>query len=170
MIKIFGAAVIFTASYFIGSTILSTYIMRVNQLTEYSKFLSEIMLSLEYRPQDISQILSEAADKMSQPFKDTIKQIAKCSFYYSRLSEIWKTTFLTNKKQFAVNNDEMSLIASTGDVFSEIQKEKIINGLKLNLMRIEDLIKQAQADKKNKGQLYKRLSLLGGAALIIIII
>jgi hypothetical protein len=56
----------------------------------------------------------------------------------------------------------------TGAVFDEIQREKILNGLQAARETTDAFIEKAQVELKSKGDLYKKLSMLGGIALIII--
>lgn len=168
MIKALGAVFIFTGAYFIGCFINAGYKKRLEQLTDFRMLLSELIISIRFRPSDISQLLKDAAPKLSAPYRDTLKSIAEILPSSIHVRDVWQNAFFSNKKKFNLFDEEFELIAKTGTVFDEIQREKIINGLQASRETTDCYIENAQTELKNKGELYKKLSLLGGIALIII--
>ncbi len=84
------------------------------------------------------------------------------------MGDVWRGAFDTNRKLFSLKDAEFDYVAQTGGIFDEIQREKILNGLQAARETADAMIENAEAELKNKGELYKKLSMLGGIALIII--
>jgi stage III sporulation protein AB len=168
MIKALGAAFIFTGAYFIGNYINGAYKKRLEQLIGFRTLISELSLSIRYRPADIPQLLRDAAQKLTAPFCETLSNIADGLSGSDCVRDTWQRAFCANRRKFGFKDDEFEYIAKTGAVFDEIQREKILNGLQAAREVTDAFIEKSEAELKTKGELYKKLSMLGGIALIII--
>ncbi len=86
------------------------------------------------------------------------------------LSDVWKEEFNLLKKELNINEREYTLIISAGEALALNEREKIIARLNLISESLIADIQNADKDKREKGNMYKKLILLGGAFLIVLLI
>jgi stage III sporulation protein AB len=111
MFKALGAAFIFTGAYFIGNYVNGAYKKRLEQLTSFRTLVSELILSIRYRPADVPQLLRDAAQKLSAPFCETLNNIADGLSGSDCVGGIWQRAYDANRKKFSFKDDEFEYIA-----------------------------------------------------------
>ncbi len=171
MIKYAGLAAIGAGSFLLSIYVSNTFNKRIRQLEIFQLMLSDIVNTLKYSPVNVSEMLLNYTREQYAPFDVTAKNIVeKLKLPYVNLSDVWKEEFNLLKKELNINEREYTLIISAGEALALNEREKIIARLNLISESLIADIQNADKDKREKGNMYKKLILLGGAFLIVLLI
>jgi stage III sporulation protein AB len=171
LIKFTGLAAIGAGALLLSIYVSNTFKRRIRQLELFQLILSDIINTLKYSPVNVSEMLAHYTQKEYAPFDAPARNIIeKLNLPHVNLTDIWKEEFNLLKKELNINESEYTLIIAAGEALALNEREKIIARLNLINENLNAGIQNANKDQREKGNMYRKLILLGGAFLIVLLI
>ncbi len=170
MLKVMGICFIVAGTAGFGRYLSSYLKMHLEQLVECREIFTQMDAGREYlrlpyaqllkrtakgKQEIISQILIEVADEME---KNT----------QGDATSLWDAAFQKRKKQLLLKEEEKDLLLSLAR--SLMMEGDHTQVAKIYFMQLEDKIKKAMEEKREKQKLYGAVSVLGGLFLVILLL
>jgi hypothetical protein len=160
MVRILAGAVLMIVMFYLGAGIEKYYKRRHEIYKDFYDFLQYASREIGFLKTDIISIIENFGNEKSGNFIKILNSVKDC--VQKGLDIKVETSYLNANEKLAVVSFFNSLSKSD---FTE--QEKLFNRYKLET---GDKLKTAEKQKKEKGELYKKLFILGGVGLLIIVI
>ncbi|HHW48568.1 MAG TPA: stage III sporulation protein AB [Clostridiaceae bacterium] len=170
--KIIGSIIILLSSSFLGFILSKDCSMRPQQLRELQGLLQMLENEISY----MANLLTDAFYKMHEVRKNEISLIFKQAADYLtadtglNASEAWERALKENIKKTALNEEDEKILISFGKMLGKSDVEGQLKNIKLAMKQLEIQEKKAEESKAKNEAMYKRLGVLCGLALIIILV
>lgn len=165
--RIMGGLAAFIICMLMGWGKASVFKMREDIMLAFSADIQALAVEMEYRPRNI---------------KDMV-----CTFAQSSLNEFWRMfsdgidasqsaelAWRHAVKEYtgfdALNNDERLLIAEAGRLMGRQNMQDCISSLKQRSIEAAKRAERINCECAGKGVIYRRLGLLGGLAVMLLIV
>jgi len=172
ILKLFGSIAILIASSFIGYVLSRDLSKRPAELRDLQTMLYIFENEISY----LSNLLTDAFEKVSRNcnsgvcvfFRDAVKNLK--SDRTLTASQAWEFAVRDNVKKTALNNEDEDILISFGKILGSSDLEGQIKNIRLTLKQLESQEKKAEEVRKRNEGMYKRLGILAGLGLVIILI
>jgi len=171
-LKITGSIIILLASSFLGYILSRDCSIRPQQLRELQGLLQMLENEISY----MANLLTDAFYKMHETRKNEISLIFKQTADYLienkglNASEAWEKALKENIRKTALNKEDEKVLISFGKMLGKSDIEGQLKNIRLAMKQLEIQEKKAEELKAKNEVMYKRLGVLFGLALIIILV
>ena len=161
---------IFLISAWIGNLISKKYRNRVYELKSFKEAFNILEAKIKFTYEPLGDIFEEISDlfyknKIKSIFIDTQKNMKKMDFKMS-----WCTSLEKNIKKTSLNNEDLNVIKSLGNMLGKTDVEGQLSEIKLNMSFLDTQIINAEEECKKNEKMYRTLGTIFGLAIIIILI
>jgi stage III sporulation protein AB len=172
MLKLIASIMIITSSGILGHLIAKEYSKRSGQLKE----LQILMQIFENEIRFLSSILVNAFEKMYKAsksevkefFRDTIKNL-ECPGGYGA-QEAWERAVRENIKKTSLNKEDEEILLRFGNILGSTDKDGQISNIRHLISQLKIQEQKAEEMRKKNESMYKKLGLLGGIAIVIVLL
>ncbi len=171
LLRILGSALIILGSFSLGYLLSINYKKRPQQLRE----LQGMLTYFENQVSFMSCVLKDAL------FKTGTLNNSEASVFFTEAAGIllkgrttaqsaWKESIEKNIYKTAFNKEDMSILMEFGNMLGSSDYEGQMKNIRLVLSQLKIQETKAEEEKKKNQDLYFKLTALGGAALVIVLI
>jgi stage III sporulation protein AB len=163
---------VITASGFLGYYFSLDCSKRPGQL----RVLQGLLQMLENEMCFLSSLLTDSFEKISRSsdsavtllFSDTVKILSSSDGLNA--SEAWEKAVRNNIKNTSLKKEDEEILVSFGKMLGASDLEGQIKNIRLTLNQLKMQEQKAEESKKKNESMYRSLGILGGLALVIILI
>ncbi|HOQ07528.1 MAG TPA: stage III sporulation protein SpoIIIAB [Clostridiales bacterium] len=170
-LKIAGSMIVLLASSFLGYILARDCSRRPQQLRSLQNLLQMFENHITY----LSDVLVEAFDRISRSgvetgiFFRTAAELLKDGTA-ANASEAWEMAVRNCIGLTALNKEDEQILLSFGKMLGSTDLEGQIKNIRLTLGQLAVQEEKAEENRKKNESMYKSLGILGGMALVIILI
>ena len=170
--KITGSLIILLASSFLGYVLSRDFSVRPQQLRELQGLLQMLETEISY----MSNLLTDAFYKMHEARGNEISMLFKATADYLaankglNASEAWEKALKDNINKTALNREDEKILISFGKMLGKSDIEGQLKNIRLAMTQLGIQEKKAEELKAKNEAMYKKLGVLCGLALIIILL
>lgn len=167
VIKIILLVLLFCSSTTIGLLIASKYNNRVKQLKEIKKGLNILETKIKFTAEPLPEVFHELGQSM-EGIVGAIFQMASNKMNIQNATQSWEEALQENKTSLL--KEDIDLLKGMGKLLGKTDLEGQISEIELTKTFLDTQIKRAEKECEKNEKLYKTLGLVGGTALVIILI
>ncbi|HHW31754.1 MAG TPA: stage III sporulation protein AB [Clostridiaceae bacterium] len=172
MLKFLASIMIIASSSILGYSISREYSRRPAQLRE----LQILMQIFENEIRFLSSVLASAFEKLYKTsnsevrefFIETIKNLESSGGYGAK--EAWEKAVRDNIKNTSLNNEDQEILLQFGNILGSTDKDGQISNIRHLISRLKIQEEKAEEMRKKNESLYRKLGLLGGLAIVIVLL
>lgn len=172
LLKIMGSIFIIAASSYLGFIFAGQCAGRPQQLRELQSLLQMLENEISY----LSSVLSEAFEKIAgygsksiaPIFRDAAENIK--SGNGNTAADIWEKAVKVNIGATALNGEDKQVLLSFGKMLGSSDLEGQIKNIRMTLTQLKLQEQKAEENRSKNEKMYKTLGILGGLAIVIILI
>lgn len=170
IIKIIGAAILISATSFIGFSLAAECSKRPRALRELQSMLQMLENEISY----LSNLLSEACNRIYEGtnfatailFKETAKYLDVDDF---TADSAWERAVEENYTKLSLNSEDKTILLTFGKMLGNSDLEGQLNNIKLISSQLKVQETKAEEMKKKNEKMYRSLGVLSGLAIAIIL-
>jgi stage III sporulation protein AB len=169
--KIFGSIIVLLSSSFLGYILSRDCIERPQQL----RCLQGLMQMFENQITYLSDVLVEAFERISRVggetgifFETTAELLKKGSA--ANASEAWEKAVKKCIRKTALNREDEQILLSFGKSLGNTELEGQIKNIRLALAQLAMQEEKAEDNRKKNESMYRSLGILGGMAVVIVLL
>lgn len=170
MLKLAGIVFIVTGAAGIGRYLCSYLKQHTLQLIAFREIFAQMDAGREYLRLPYAELLRKTAKGKQEIFAEILYEIAD-EMEKNREGDagvLWEAAFRKQRKRLFLKEEEKDLLfALARALMLEGDHTQVA---KIYFMQLEDKIRQAMEEKKEKQKLYGTVSILGGLFLIILLL
>jgi stage III sporulation protein AB len=172
ILKIIGSIIVLFSSGFLGNILSSDCRNRPQQLRE----LQALLAMLENRITYLSDVLVEAFETIIRTsksrttvfFEDTIQKLA--ANRNINAAEAWEAAVRENIKKTSLNREDEEMLVSFGKILGGSDLDGQVKNIRLTLEQLRLQERKAEESRAKNEGMYKSLGVLGGIAVVIVLI
>ena len=172
LLKIIGSIIVIISSSFLGYILSRDFSKRPSELRE----LQGLMYMLENEISYLSNLLSDAFEKIAGSSNTEAGKFFKTAANYLRGSDglhaslAWEKAVKEVIRRTALNKEDEEILISFGKMLGNSDLEGQIKNIQLTVKHLKLQEKKAEDSKIKNEKMYRRLGVLGGIALVIMLI
>lgn len=157
----------FFVTTFLGLAIANTYRNRVRDLKDIRNILNIIKTKIEYTYEPLPQIFSEISKTPNQGIA-TIFKTAKEKMQELSAGEAW--IFALENSSTNMKKEDLDILKKLENLLGKTNVEGQISEIELMKNFIDVQIKKAEIEQNKNEKLYRNLGVIGGIAIVIVLI
>lgn len=172
LLKIIGSILIISASGFIGFLYSKDCSARPQQLREIQNMLQMLENEISF----LSTPLSEAFERIYKSSNNSISAIFKSAHEYLidnlnyNASEAWALAVRDNIKKTSLKEEDEEILVSFGKILGSSDVEGQIGNIRLTVNQLKMQEHKAEEIRKKNENMYRTLGVLGGIAIVILLL
>jgi stage III sporulation protein AB len=172
LFKITGSVIVVLSCAFLGLVMSADIRKRPQQLRELQGMLQMFENQICY----LSDVLTEAFERICRVsssetgifFRSTIENLNEEKS--ANASEAWRRAVTQNIKKTALNKEDEEVLLDFGKMLGSSDLEGQIKNIRLTQTKLSIQEKKAEDSRCKNEKMYKSLGLLGGIAVVIVLI
>lgn len=172
LFKLIGSIMILGGSAFIGHILSRNLHRRPQELRELQMMLQVFENEIRY----LSSVLSDAFERVYSSsnshvgmlFKHTVQLLGNSDGLNA--SEAWEQSVSSLINMTSLNREDRAVLLNFGKMLGNSDREGQLKNIRLTLEQLKLQEKKAEESRDRNGPMYKRLGVLAGAAIVIILI
>lgn len=172
MLKIAGIVFVVLASWGYGSGLIRQVRLHRDNLFACRELLDLLLGEIKYGKTPLGEAFQMIAQRLKEPFNSTLQQIAKelSGKQYESLLEIWNRCFQEKQKELLFTEEEMRILYGIGKNLGYLDTDMQMRHLTLYQKQVDGFLEQMEQTVKEKTKLYRSLSLMVGAMVILLLV
>jgi len=172
ILKLIGSILVLAASAFLGYVLSRDFKRRPQELRE----LQGLLMMLENEINYLSNVLSDAFERISRSSKSPVGDFFRRTLDYLKenrtmtASEAWEASVRDVVKRTALNGEDEEILVSFGKMLGSSDLEGQLKNIKLAVSQLALQEKKAEENRARNEVMYRQLGILGGVAVIIILL
>lgn len=160
MLKMICGAILCVCISYIGLEIKKVYSIRVRYLEDYTVFINELIEEISFFKSPIGKFVDSIKEFKKKEFRKTLDEFGKA---------------ITENREFILKNiylnkRDVEIIQNCFNAIGKTDAATQLTNLKNSKIYAEEMLKRAEKEYKTKGQLYGKLGILLGLAIMIIVV
>lgn len=172
VLKIIGSIIVLVSSGFLGYVLSRDCSRRPSELRELQGLLQMFENEISY----LSNLITDAFERIYGAsrssaaifFKATVNNL--CADDSLNASQAWEKAVSENIRKTALNKEDEVILISFGKMLGNSDLEGQIKNIRLTLNQLKMQEQKAEASRVKNELMYRRLGILGGLAIVIILI
>lgn len=172
LLKLIGSALVLTASSFLGYLFSRECARRPQEL----RALQGLLQMLENEISFLSNILTEAFDRIyrssncgsAQFFRDTVINLNTNRGLNA--AQAWEKAVDNNIQKTSMDREDREILISFGKMLGNSDVEGQIKNIRLTINQLKLQEQKAEESRRKNEAMYRSLGILGGMAIIIILL
>ena len=172
MIKITGVIIVLLASWGYGSGLIHRLNQHKNQLFSLQELIDLFLGEIQYGKQPLQEACALIGQRMPAPFRDVLLEISKELELkkFQSFEMVWRQQFQKQEKEFAFTEQEKQVLYGIGKNLGYLDVDAQVRHLQLYQREVGNLIEQLEQSAKEKKKVYRSVSLMVGAMVILLFI
>lgn len=169
--KLLGCIMVLLSSGFLGYVLSSDCKKRPRQLRELQSMLQMFENQISY----LSDVLADAFGRISAAggetgifFIDTVERLR--SGRSLSAAQAWEEAVRGNIKKTSLNREDEEILVSFGKLLGGSDLEGQVKNIRLTLYQLRSQEQKAEESRKRNESMYRSLGILGGLAVVIVLI
>ena len=167
LLKIILSGLIIFCACEIGILVSKKYIYRLQELDEIKSCFNIMATKIKYTYEPINDIFNEIAEissiEINKMFRNIITNINKYGAYKGWEKGIEKT-------EMSITKEDKKILKCFGKLLGQTDKEGQLSEISQIITLLDRQIKQAEISKEKNEKLYKKLGLIAGIGIVIILV
>lgn len=170
--KIVGVLIVLIASWGYGSHLINKLNQHRNQLFFLRELIDLFLGEIQYGKSPLQEACLTIGERMSEPFQEVLFCISEelSKHKYQSFESVWREQFQLKEKEFYFTEQEFSQLYGIGKNLGFLDVEAQIRHLQLYRTQIDELLEQQQKSMKEKKKVYRSVSLMVGAMVILLFV
>ncbi|MCX7710352.1 MAG: stage III sporulation protein SpoIIIAB [Clostridia bacterium] len=172
VLKIVGSLMVICASSLMGYVFARDCARRPNELRTLQGLLQMFETEISYMSNIITEafhnISNTSSSKVSVFFSATVKNLMGNPAMNA--CEAWEKSVNENIKMTALNNEDKNILMSFGKMLGNSDLEGQQKNIRLAISQLKLQEQKAEENRKRNESMFKSLGVLGGIAIVIILI
>lgn len=166
-VKIIIYSSIFLTCSAIGILKSQKYICRVNELKEFKNALNMFKTKIRFTYEPVPEIFNQISQNIN-PNIGNIFKIASSNMRTCTAGEAWDRAIDTDI--ININLEDKSILKSFGKLLGATDLEGQINQIEVTSSFLDEQIKRAEADREKNEKLYRKLGIIIGLGIVIVLV
>ena len=171
ILKIIGSAIVILASSYIGFAFSKDCSRRPQELRDLQAMLQIFENEISY----LSNLLTDAFEKVYKSSNSTVSVFFEKTVEFLRegnmnASQAWEKAVRNKIGTTALKNEDEEILVSFGKMLGNSDLAGQIKNIQLTMYQIKLQEQKAEALRKKYETMYKTLGVLGGTALVIMLV
>lgn len=167
VLKVILTIGVIVCSMRIGILISQKYKFRLNELDEFKNNFKIIENKIKYTYQPLEEIFKEISEISSYEIGDLFRKVAE-NIKEKGAEKAWK--YEIEKSELSLKKEDKEALKEFGILLGKVNKEGQINQINFVNELLERQIEKAQQEKNKNEVMYKKLGLIFGVGLVIVLI
>jgi stage III sporulation protein AB len=171
-VKLTGSLLVLLSSISIGMYYSQKLKDRINELNELRFLFTAMGTEISYfntiMPEIFLKLSSHSKSKVGFIFSGTIDNLAISSV--KSITEAWEKSIISCRDKLNLKESDMKILINYGMNLGNSDEESQLKHLNFLIKQLEIQEKEAMAARERNSVLYRNLGVLGGVAVIIILI
>lgn len=172
ILKIIGSMIVLVSSAFLGYVLSRDCSRRPAELRELQGLLQIFENEISY----LSNLITDAFEKIYRTsessvrifFESTVQNLLKDSSLNA--SQAWEKAVKENVRKTSLNKEDEEILVSFGKILGNSDIEGQIKNIRLTLNHLRLQEQKAEEERARNEMMFKRLGILGGLAIVVILI
>ena len=172
LFKFAGSVIVILSCTFLGFVLSNDCRKRPQQLRELQSLLQMFENQIVY----LSDVISEAFERINRVghsetcifFSKTIEILREGRIISA--SEAWEKAVRENIKKTSLNLEDEEVIVAFGKILGSSDLEGQVKNIRLTLGQLKLQEEKAEDSRKNNEKMYRSLGILGGIAVVIVLL
>lgn len=172
LFKIAGSLMVIVSCAFLGLVLSNDCKRRPQQLRELQSLLQMFENQITY----LSDVIPEAFERISRVgssetrifFSETVEILKKEGAISA--SQAWEQAVRQNIKKTSLNLEDEEIIAAFGRMLGSSDLEGQVKNIRLTLGQLKLQEEKAEESRRNNEKMYRSLGILGGIAVVIVLL
>lgn len=168
--KIIGIILVLLASWGYGTGLIHRLNQHRDQLFSLGELIDLFLGEIQYGKLPLQEACTQIGNRIQPPYREVLCSIG------SRLSEkryesfevVWKEQFQKKEKEFFFTDREKTVLWGVGKNLGYLDVDAQIRHLQLYKNEIHNLLEQLEKSMKEKKKVYRSVSLMVGAMVILL--
>lgn len=163
---ILGIAVILCSTR-IGILLSKKYVYRLEELDEIKNSFQIIENKIKYTYEPLEEIFQEMSEISSFEIKELFKNVAQ-NIKIKGAEKAWKEEI--SKAELSIKKEDKNVLKEFGNLLGKTNQEGQVNQIKFTSKLLDRQIEKAKEEKKKNEIVYKKLGLIFGVGIVVILI
>ena len=172
LFKIAGSMIVILSCTFLGFILSTDCRKRPQQLRELQSMLQMFENQISY----LSDVISEAFDRISKVggseirifFSKTVEMLREERTLTA--SQAWERAVRQNIKKTSLNQEDEEVLVAFGKILGSSDLEGQIKNIRLTLGQLKLQEEKAEESRSKNENMYRSLGILGGIAVVIVLL
>lgn len=172
MIKVIGVVIVILASWGYGSGLIGRLNQHKKQLFSLQELIDLFLGEIQYGKQPLQEVCAQIGQRMQSPFKEilfSVKEELALNRFQS-FEMVWKEQCQHYKKELLLTEAENQVLYGLGKNLGYLDADAQVRHLHLYKREVENLLEQLEQSSKEKKKVYRSVSLMVGAMVILLFI
>ncbi len=171
-LKIVGIGVVLVASWGYGSGLIRILNWRKQQMTGLLEVIDLFIGEIVYGKLPLQDASEQIACRMEQPYKTPLLAIGNqiSQKKYQSFEDVWTVEFKNAKDQFHLIPKEQEVLFKVGKYLGYLDTEAQVRHLQMCKNEANQLLEQLNGTMKEKKKVYRSVSLMVGAMIILLFV
>lgn len=168
MIKYIGYIMIVLISYIIGQTIYAGYKQTHAELDTMQTILIDLINLMKHTPVSVDEVFSNYCKAQYAPYDKAFENMmTKVKTKHADVARLWEEEI--KALSLCVKGEDLELVASIGSALCLPEKDRIIARLEIAKERLKNRTETAKQNITQRGDMFRKLSLIAGLFLVILL-
>jgi len=167
VLKFILSSIIILCSTRVGIEISKKYVLRENELYEFKNNLEIMKNRIEYTYEPLDRVFDFIAKNSNSEVSNVFKNVA-LNISYNDPTSLLKEEI--EKSNLSINKEDREIIISFGNNLGKTEKEGQISNINLTISLLDKQIGQAKREREKNENLYKKLGIIFGIMICVILI
>ncbi|MBR3132715.1 MAG: stage III sporulation protein AB [Clostridia bacterium] len=167
ILKILLSGLIVICATYIGILISKKYVYRLQELDEIKNCFNVMSTKIKFTYEPIIEIFEEIGEISSPTIKNMYRNVITSIEEYGA-KEGWEKGIL--KTDMSINKEDKEILMGFGKMLGKTDKDGQLSEIYLTESLLDRQIKNAELEKSKNERLYRKLGLICGVGLVVILI
>ena len=168
-IRILGGILICASCGLLGLYMGHRGVVRAKHLMEFKQSLLLLKSEIEFAVYALPEAFVNVSNKAGENLRDFYTNISRRLENKADLANVWEEG-LKELKNSNLTDEDLEAIRSLGKSLGSIDAEIQIKAIDMTIMALDDILIRLNAQNVKDGKMYRRLGLLGGMLITVILL
>ncbi|MBQ8662882.1 MAG: stage III sporulation protein AB [Eubacterium sp.] len=170
--KIIGVIIVMIASWGYGSGLIHRLNQHQKQLFSLRELLDLFLGEIQYGKAPLQEACLQIGERLPDPFREVLHSISEeiSKKNYQSFEWVWREQFQLREKEFYFTEQEMEVLLGIGKNLGYLDVDAQIRHLQLYQREVDELLERMQRTAKEKKKVYRSVSLMIGAMVILLFV
>ena len=170
LFRILGGILVCAACGLLGLYMSHRGVARARQLTEFRQSLLMLKSEIEFAAYPLPQAFANISQKAGDSFITFYEGLSqRLTDKEMGLADTWEKG-LTDLRGSHLSREDMEAISGLGHALGSIDAAVQLKAIDMTTSAIDDILSRLSAQNAKDGKMYKRLGLLGGALITVVLL
>ncbi|MCU6760969.1 stage III sporulation protein SpoAB [uncultured Roseburia sp.] len=172
MLKIAGIVLVLAAAWGYGSGLVAQLVRHRDNLFACKEMTELLIGEIRYGKTPLQDAFSLIAARLKEPLSGILKSISKeiCQNNYKSLEVVWENKFQAAQKELYFTAEEMEVVKGIGKNLGYLDVQMQVQHLTLYQKQMAGFLEQTEKTEKEKKKLYRSLSMMAGAMVVLLLV